>query len=122
MRAFKRIWLCPAQCKTAAIKYNVAGITSAALIAKWHSVLHSGQVCPGNPTPAPDSLCDADQLRELLKDAVSVYKAEAVVPDGVTDVLITAYRQLRDKQQQTAFFTLLAREFGVQRELQHALQ
>eukprot|EP00775_Hariotina_reticulata_P008578 gene8578-8760_t len=57
----------------------------------------------------------SDQLRELLTDAVSVYKTEAVVPDGVTDVLITAYRQLHNEQQQTAFFTLLARDFGVQR-------
>ncbi|WIA35540.1 hypothetical protein OEZ86_003965 [Tetradesmus obliquus] len=53
----------------------------------------------------------------LLKDAIHVYKTEgaaAVVPDQVTEVFMAVYSSLAGPQQQLTFFTLLAREFGVQ--------
>ncbi|KAF6256303.1 hypothetical protein COO60DRAFT_1627215 [Scenedesmus sp. NREL 46B-D3] len=42
--------------------------------------------------------------------------AAAVVPDQVTEVLLGVYTSLASPQQQLTFFTLLAREFGVQGE------
>lgn len=55
---------------------------SAQLISKWRSVLSQVQVDSQESSP----LLQADGLRQLLKDAIHVYKTEgaaAVVPDQV---------------------------------------
>lgn len=49
----------------------------------------------------------------------TVYSTEgatAVVPDRVTDIFMSAYKQLQAPQHKLGFFKLLVTEFGVQRE------
>lgn len=84
--------------------------SSAELVARWqHGLLLQF-----------DSSQDNEQLRQLCRDAISVYSKEgasSVVPDSVTDVFMAAYTQLAaSEQQQLQFFKLLVSEFGVQRE------
>ncbi|WIA15337.1 hypothetical protein OEZ85_002002 [Tetradesmus obliquus] len=87
--------------------------TSVGLIRKWQDILSNVNTEEQSRQPT----LETNDLRQLLKDAIHVYKTEgaaAVVPDQVTEVFMAVYSSLAGPQQQLTFFTLLAREFGVQ--------
>jgi hypothetical protein len=97
-----------------------AATASSQLMAKWRHLLS----LPGEDGGA----LPASQLRALLADALAVRiergEAGIALPDEVSEVFMAAYDRIASggiasRQQQLAFFTLIAREFGVQGEQRH---
>jgi hypothetical protein len=57
------------------------------------------------------------ELKQLLQEALRVYSAAgatSVMPEEITNVFIRVYSEILDPAARTDFFSLLARDFGVQ--------
>ena len=83
-------------------------------IAYWQDILTHKST--GDPVDTKTSV-QTHELKQLLQDAIRVYSASGaspVLPEEITNVFIRVYREILDPSARVNFFSLLARDFGVQ--------